>query len=127
MKFYNNTKFWIAVILAVLAVSAVAVYVQSRSNSAAITANVYLDGELIRTINLANVREPYTVEIADEHGGTNTVTVERGRVRVTSANCPDSICVIRGWSSDGATPIVCLPHKLVIEVVGGTSNLDAVT
>jgi hypothetical protein len=126
MKFYKSTKFWVAVIVAILAVSAVAIFVQSRSNTAAITANVYLDGELLRTIDLANVREPYIIELDDEHGGTNTITVERGRIRVTEANCPDGICIRRGWSSDGATPIVCLPHKLVIEVVGVSSNLDAV-
>ncbi len=49
-------------------------------------------------------------------GGTNTVKVADGRIYVESADCPDKICVgHKGISRCGET-IVCLPHKVVIEI-----------
>ena len=50
--------------------------------------------------------------------------MEKGRIRVSKADCPDQICANQGWISDGAVPIICLPHKLMIEIVGGGGELD---
>jgi len=49
--------------------------------------------------------------------GTNVVAVKNGRVAVTQADCPDQHCVKRGYC-DGGSPIVCLPHRLVLEFTG---------
>ena len=40
------------------------------------------------------------------------------------ADCPDQVCVRQGWVQDRTVPIVCLPHRLVIEIVGGEGELD---
>ena len=45
------------------------------------------------------------------------IQVVSGSVAVTVADCPDQYCVQRGYVS-GGTPIVCLPHRLVIEFLG---------
>ena len=48
----------------------------------------------------------------------NIVVIENGKVCVTEADCPDGICKeYRPISYVGET-IVCLPHKVVIEIVG---------
>ncbi len=53
----------------------------------------------------------------------NVVVIENGKVRVTEADCPDGICKdYRPISYVGET-IICLPHKVVIEIVG--ENTDA--
>ncbi len=44
------------------------------------------------------------------------IRVEPGRIAVTAADCPDKVCVDAGWRSDSASPIVCLPHRLVIRI-----------
>ena len=60
--------------------------------------------------------------------GSNTIQVEPGRIRVLEADCPDQVCVRQGWISDEVTPIVCLPHRLVIQVSGGTdAGVDALS
>ena len=78
-------------------------------------AAIYLDGNLIRRIDLSKVsgREPF--EISCE-GGSNTILVESGRIRVLEADCPDQICVQSGWLNSETAPIVCLPHRLVIRL-----------
>ncbi len=54
----------------------------------------------------------------------NVVVIENGKVRVTEADCPDGICEdYRPISYVGQT-IVCLPHKVVIEIVGDKTASD---
>lgn len=125
MTVLKSTKFWIAVIAALLVVSAAAAYALSSAAGGARSARVYLDGELLRTIDLDRVRESDRFTVEDGGGGVNVVEVEPGRIRVSEANCPDGVCVRRGWSSDGAAPIVCLPHRLVIEVTDADAEIDA--
>lgn len=79
------------------------------------TADVYIDGKLVQTIDM-------TVDDAYEFStdrGSNTVVVESGKIRVSDADCPDKVCVDMGWKSRRGETITCLPHKLVIEIQGG--------
>ena len=81
------------------------------------------DGVLLEEIDLSQLDQPRTLTLEDERG-SNTLQVERGRVRVSAADCPDQVCVNQGWISDGAVPIVCLPHRLMVEIVGGGGERD---
>jgi hypothetical protein len=74
---------------------------------------VWSEGKLIETMDLAIDRE-LTVESAL---GTNVVTVRSGEVAVTAADCPDGYCMKRGFCHSG-TDIVCLPNRLVLRFVG---------
>ncbi len=48
--------------------------------------------------------------------GTNLVVVENGAVRVSEADCPNHDCVNQGAISKAGQQIVCLPHKLTIDI-----------
>lgn len=48
--------------------------------------------------------------------GTNVVEVQSGKVRVSEADCPNQDCVDQGWISNAGQQIVCLPHKLVVNI-----------
>ena len=48
--------------------------------------------------------------------GTNLVVVENGTVRVSEADCPNHDCVDQGAISKAGQQIVCLPHKLTIDI-----------
>ena len=76
---------------------------------------IFQDGALIHRLDLSAVIEPYSIIIESE-AGTNVVALENGRIRIQEADCPDGSCVRQGWISGGMTPIVCLPHRLVIEL-----------
>ena len=94
-----------------------------RGNGEGAIARILVDGEELRAIDLADAAAE-TFEVVSEDGYRNVVAVERGRIRVTEANCPDQVCVRQGWISDSATPIVCLPHGLVIELAGVEDGPD---
>lgn len=114
----KRTKFWVITIAALLLISAAAsVYVLQAHISDGVV-GVYSHGELIEKIHLDTVTTPYSFTIGDDTH-YNVITVERGRICVSEADCPDHVCVNTGWISDGAIPIVCLPNELVIKVEGG--------
>jgi len=46
------------------------------------------------------------------------VEIERAKVRVRSSSCPKKICVSQGWIRSDGESIVCLPHQVVIKIVG---------
>ena len=47
----------------------------------------------------------------------NRIRIEDGKAYMEEANCPDGYCERQGKISGGAQTIVCLPHKLVVEVL----------
>lgn len=60
------------------------------------------------------------------NGGSNILTVEGGRARVSEADCPDKLCVNQGWIRGEGQCIVCLPNKLTVTVEGVSSGVDMV-
>ena len=84
-------------------------------------AGVYVDGELVATIDLSRACEEYEFSVAD---GGNIISVSSEGIRVTEASCPDQVCVKHGVLGDGA-PIVCLPHRLVIKWLHSEDRFDA--
>ena len=121
----KSTKFWLVLLGAALAVSAALsalLFLGGRDNTLAV---ITQDGTVLRTIDLSRVEEPYSFPVEWE-GGTNVIEVERGRIRVAEADCPDQTCVRQGWRSAGTVPIACLPHKLVIQLTGGGDGVDGV-
>lgn len=83
---------------------------------------ISVDGEELERIDLSKVRKAYDLEFSTEYGH-NTVHVEPGAISVTEADCPDQICVYQGRLTGSGIPIICMPHRLVIEIEGG--DLDA--
>lgn len=59
--------------------------------------------------------------------GSNTVVVADGSIHVEEADCANHDCVNQGAIDAPSEQIVCLPHKLWIEVAaeGGTADADA--
>ncbi len=93
---------------------------------AAPVAEIYQDGVLIQTINLDNTSAPLTIPIIQGEQ-ENILEVSDGGIRMKSANCPDKLCVHQGRIDSGASPIVCLPHRLVVQIRDGYSATDAIS
>lgn len=49
-------------------------------------------------------------------GGTNTLCIDEGSVWLKEADCPDQICVQTGKIRYAGQSIICLPHKVVVEI-----------
>ena len=60
--------------------------------------------------------------------GYNKVVIAGGTADVTEADCPDKICADHAPIRYDHETIVCLPHKLVVEIQGGeASQIDVKT
>ena len=118
----KTNRFWLIILAGAVIVSAVTALLLGKAPAE--KARIYQDGKLYDTVDLAAVTEPYTIEV-DNNGRLNVIEVERGRIRMQSADCPDGTCVRTGWISGGVAPIVCLPHRLVIELESSDKDIDA--
>lgn len=113
--FRKNDILFAAAVLVTAVVVYLAVYgIYGRRG---VTVQVMQDGEAYAEYPLYEDRK---VQIDyGQQEGMNVLVIEDGSVSVTEADCPDKLCVKqRAISADGES-IVCLPHKLVITVVGG--------
>lgn len=124
--FKGNIK-WIAVFLAVILVSFFILVIKQNFGTRDKTAVIRQDNKVISKIDLSAVTSPYEFTVTDSAGGSNTIRVENGKIAVIDADCPDKICVSRGYISTSVLPIVCLPHKLTITIEDGKGDIDAVS
>lgn len=113
-----------ALVLAVLAAGALLLRPAPADGGEGTVARITLDGKLVEEIDLSALTGPKTIVVEGKDGLTNTIIADRDRIWVEKADCPDQVCVRQGAISNGTVPIVCLPNKLIIEIVGGGGELD---
>ncbi len=112
----------------VLVVAISTATILSKGGDEPATVRITVGGTTVNEIPLSGNSLPKTITVNGKDGGENTVVVEEGRVCISCADCPDQICVNQGWITDSTLPIVCLPHQVIIEIVGGeSSGLDTAT
>lgn len=58
------------------------------------------------------------VTIHPGEGQVNDIVVKQGEVYVEASNCPSQVCVHTKPIRRSGQIIVCLPHELMIEIVG---------
>ena len=58
---------------------------------------------------------------------TNTCIIDNGKVYMKEANCPDQLCIhFKPIDYKGGT-IVCLPNKIVLEIINDNQEIDTIT
>lgn len=122
----KSTIKWILCFCALCALSLVIWFCRSNGIIGHKVAKISVNGQVIESIDLTAVDEPYEFEISGT-SGKNTISVMPGKIAVIYADCPDQICVNQGYIENSAVPIVCLPHKLAVAIVdSNTKKIDAV-
>ena len=82
---------------------------------------ISIDGEEYGTYPLNIDRE---IDV-DSPFGHNTVTIRDCTVAVTDSDCPNHDCEGFGAIAECAQVIMCLPHRLLVRIVGQT-EIDTV-
>lgn len=67
-----------------------------------------------------------TIEIV-QHGHNNKITIKNGAVQMTYSDCKNQTCVNTGQITETSQTIVCLPNKIMVEIVGGEEKYDAIS
>lgn len=90
--------------------------------------------EVVVTVNnkevyKTSINKDQTYKIPEE-SGTNIMQIKDGKVTMKKADCKDQICADHKPIEKSGETIVCLPHKVVIEIKsenGKEQELDGVT
>lgn len=99
-----------------------------QSNATATGDELYVvisaDGEVLHEMELKNdhTREVYTYESPDGH--VNVVAREGQSVYMLEANCPDALCLQQGEIHEVGDTIVCLPHRVLVEIVSDRADVE---
>lgn len=89
-------------------------------NQGAGMVTVTVDGKVFGTYSLHEERKIMIRK-------TNVLIIQDGQADIIEADCPDQICVEHKAISKNKETIVCLPNKVIVEVVGGeNAEVDAV-
>lgn len=108
-KKIKNDLILIAVIL-IAAISSLLLFKISLKEGDYVQISV--NGEVVYTLPL----DTDTEKRIETENGSNTVLIKDGTASVVSADCPDKICVSHRSISKSGETVVCLPHKLVVEI-----------
>lgn len=79
-------------------------------------------------------KQVYKIKLTGHHGVTrfryhdgndyNEIVTTANQIEIQDANCPDQVCVKKGKIAKPGQTIVCLPHKLLIEIKSSTGAAD---
>lgn len=99
------------------------VWIHSHAKSGA-QIRVSIDNKEYGTYSLD---KDQTITINQNHW-ENVLVIKDNTAVMTKADCPDKICVNHAAISKKGETIVCLPHKVVVEVInqGNTKKKDQI-
>ncbi len=120
MKLFKKNDI-IIVLIALLAAFLFAIPKLIGSNE--LTASIYVNGELKQKIELSAVENEYTLSPADGA----VITVGKGEIYFSSAECKDNLCVKTGKLNSAGQTAACLPSRVVISVTSQKSSNDVIT
>ena len=117
----RKTKNDIILAVIVIAVAAVGLLLLNVFKTEGSFAVVKIDGKETARYPLS-VNTEVVIETGDN--GKNTLVIENNKAFMKDANCPDKICEGHSKISYKGETIVCLPHKVVIEIVAEDSEIE---
>lgn len=113
-----------AVLLAALLWLAVLAW-RDTDNTQVLYAEIYLDGQLLHNIVLTAQEQELHIQCAN---GYNILQYGRQGLRIMEADCHNQDCVQAGWHYRAGDLIVCLPHRLLIQLSGDKgAEFDAIS
>lgn len=125
MSIMKRVKNDVVVLVVLVIVAGVFFFFHEKGAGPSQRVIVYQNGEKTAEYSL---EKEQTITISCNEGGYNLLKINTDGVSVEDADCPDKICVKHRKISKGGESIICLPHKLVIELESDTTaELDAMT
>ena len=111
-KFKKRDLLILVIIAAALAIFAAVFYTREKPEGGNVTVTVA--GKEYGTYDLTKDQE---IPIMIDGKETNHLIIKDGKADVTEADCPDQICVHTGWIDQEHDMIVCMPNKVVVQIV----------
>lgn len=102
------------------------VYLKGQDTDSDACVEVTIDG---RTYGTYPLSKDDTIKIKNGDGDvTNTLVIKGSVADMTSADCPDHLCVKKKAISKEGESIICLPNKVVVTVKSDMkSDIDSIS
>lgn len=116
MRYLKRYDVYIIIFVVLLGLSSLLLLKPKEDASIGKIVYIYSDNVLIETVDMtAETRYNHDVQTKVGH---NLVVVNSEGVYIQEADCRDLICVKDGMITKVGEVLVCLPHKLLIEIKG---------
>jgi hypothetical protein len=99
----------------ILVIGLVSTYYIASLGTPGSSVRITVDGELYGTY-------PLSVDntiVINQDEAQNIIVISGGKVSMADSNCPNKTCVNHSPIGNAGETIVCLPHKVLIEIIGG--------
>ncbi len=113
MHTLNKKKFILdAILISVLMITGIlaAIIIRAARGEGSVVA-VSVNGERTAEYSLSESGEYPIAE------GGNILVIENGEAYISFADCPDGLCVRMGKISRSGERIVCLPNRVIVEIL----------
>jgi len=118
IPFLNKADIVLGVVLLILGFGSMAFVRISPADSSVVEISVR--GQIVKTLPLS---ENCEYELSDDYG-FNKIVVNDGSVYISESDCHGKDCVAIGRIKSEGQIILCLPHRLMVRIVGG-GEIDA--
>ena len=78
-------------------------------------AEITVSGKLYKNIPLSQHRGEETIELKTKDG-VNIIKIKDNKIGIIEADCPDKVCMNPQYIEKPGESLVCLPHKVMIEI-----------
>ena len=121
-KYLKMIRPWdVIIVLALMLASFIPYVVFARQQAKAQAAD-----QVLTAVVTHDVKEVYHIQLTGHHGVSkfrfkngneyNEVVATNEQIEISDADCPDQLCVKKGKIERAGQTIVCLPHKLLVEI-----------
>ena len=103
----------IVLLIIILAVGIPLSVLSLTAGTAGDKVQISADGEVYGIYPLDEDRE---IDVTED-GHTNHITIKDGQVSMSYSTCRNQVCVNTGAISEAKDAIVCLPNRIVVEII----------
>ena len=124
MKTKLTNKILIPILAFIILVLAALIFFGSKTKGEYSDSKVYIKkaNKVVEKVDIKALGEKeYKVDL-----DTNIICITKDGVYIKEANCTDKLCVHSGVINKPGQSIVCLPGKVMVEIVGSSTKVDAV-
>lgn len=116
----RNDIILVAVIL-IIAAAGLLFFGLNKEMGSSVAVNI--NGEQTAVYPLS-VNTEVTITTGENNEHINVLTIKEGKAYISEANCPDGICAETRAAQYVGETIVCLPHKVVVEIVAENTDSE---
>lgn len=108
----------IILLIVILAVGIPLAVLSLSSGTGGDKVKISLNGKVYGTYPLYEDR---VIEVSED-GHTNHITIKDGQVSMSYSTCRNQVCVNTGAISETKDAIVCLPNRVVVEIISSVNG-----